>query len=202
MNKTFQTLAWVLFAAVVIGALIYGFSQNSNNQAEATVSQSEPQKVEILKYSDYQCPACKIYIPLQEQLKRDFGDNLTIEYRHFPLSGHQFAELAARSTEAARNQGHFKEMHDMIFEGQETWSQGNARSIFFEYAEEIGLDMDRFEEDIDSEEVRNIVQRQKAEGQRRMVNATPTFFINGQRLRQNPQSYEQFKSIVEMYMYR
>lgn len=195
-KKSVQIGIFVLFLAVAGAALFYGFSDNSqNNRAEA-------QTVHILKYSDYSCPACKAYIPTQNELKREFGDKVQIEYRYFPLSGFQFSRLAAHSVEAARKQGKFTEMHDMVFRYQEVWTGGNAQSHFMDFAKEIGLDMEQFEADVQSEEVRNTVEQQREEGLRRQVNATPTFFINGQRLRQNPQSYEQMKSIVELYMYR
>lgn len=200
-NKKLQIALLVLFIVVAGGLLYYGIAGNTggNSGPEQTV---EAQTVQILKYSDYQCPACKVYIPLQEELKREFGDKVQIEYRHFPLSGHRFADLAARSTEAARKQGKFTEMHDLIFQYQEVWSRGDAHDHFMDFAREIGLDIDQFEADLESDEVRQRVDSQRQEGVRRQVNATPTFFINGQRLRQNPQSYEQFKSIVELYMYR
>lgn len=203
MNKTVQTGAWVAFIVVVIGVLFYAFKSDEPATPDAssqTASLENAQPVEILKYSDYQCPACKVYIPLENELKREFGDLVTIEYRHFPLGGHQFAELAARSVEAATEQGEREAMHDRIFEEQETWSAGNAGELFRQYAEEIGLDMDQFEEDLNSDEIRERVELQRAEGERRQVRATPTYFLNGRRLQQNPQSYEQFRAIVEMVM--
>lgn len=197
-KKTIQIIAFVAFIAIAGGALYYGLSDNSSNSSNT----AEAQTVHILKYSDYQCPACKAYIPVQEELKREFGDKIEIEYRHFPLSGHRYAALAAYAAEAARNQGKYKEMHDQIFRYQEVWSRGEARSHFMDFANEIGLDTEQFAADLESEEIHQKVALQREEGVRRQVNATPTFFINGQRLRQNPQSYEQMKSIVELYMYR
>lgn len=201
-NKSVQIIAFVAFVVVAIAALYYGMNDNEANVNTTAERQGEPQTVHILKYSDYQCPACKMYIPAQEQLEEEFGDLVEIEYRHFPLSGHQFAELAARSAEAARNQGKFEEMHDLIFENQEEWSRGGAGEHFGSYAEELGLDMEQFEEDLQSDEITRKIESQKAEGERRTVRSTPTFFVNGQKLQQNPQNYEQFKSIVELFMYR
>lgn len=200
-KKTLQIAAFAVFIAVAGIALYFGLS-NESGAANSQAQSGEPQEVFILKYSDYQCPACKAYVGAQEELKREFGDLIEIEYRHFPLSGHQFADLAARSVEAAREQDSYREMHDLIFEYQEVWSRGGAEEHFNDFAEQIGLDMDQFLADRDSESIRNRVNSQREEGVRRQVNATPTFFINGQRLRQNPQSYEQFRSIVELYMYR
>lgn len=201
-KKIIQTVAFIAFIGVAITALYYGgVFGNSNSQSEDN-SQRVAQEVHILKYSDYQCPACKAYIPIENQLKAEYGDMIEFEYRHFPLRGHQFSDLAARSAEAARQQGKFEEMHDLIFQYQEQWSQGDAREYFFDFAEQIGLDMEQFENDLQSEEVQQKVESQLQEGIRRTVNSTPTYFLNGQKLRQNPRSYEQFKAIVELYMYR
>lgn len=206
MRKYIQLSSWIVFIALSAGVLFYACSGSEEGQsassASASTEQQQPQQVEILKYSDYSCPACKLYIPLEEQLKQDFGDNISITYRHFPLSGFQHSELAARAVEAAGEQGMKKEMHDKVFDGQEVWSNGNAESIFMTYAEELGLNMEQFESDLNSERIREAVESQRAEGQRRMVQSTPTYFINGQRIRQNPQNYQQFHSIVEMYMYQ
>lgn len=202
-KKSIQIALFVVFLIVAGGALYMGLSGDSDTNANsAENSEATASKVEILKYSDFQCPACRTYVPIEEQLKNEFGDMVEINYRHFPLSGFQYSRLAAHAAEAAREQGEFHAMHDLIFEHQQEWSQGNARQHFEDYAEEIGLDMDQFQEDLESEEIANRVQSQREEGVRRMVNSTPTFFVNGRKLQQNPQNYEQFKSIVELYMYR
>ena len=201
-KKNLQIFAFVAFIVIAGGALFYGLSDSSSSSTEVTSENREAQKVHILKYSDYQCPACKSYVPAQKELEREFGDNIEIEDRHFPLSGHQFEALAAYSAEAARNQDKYEEMHDMIFEYQEVWSAGDARNHFIDFATELGLDIEQFETDLESEEIHQLVESQRQEGLRRQVNATPTFFINGQKLQQNPQSYDQMKSIVELYMYR
>lgn len=201
-KKVIQIVAFIAFIGVAVTALYYGGVFGNSSSETQNTGPREAQEVQILKYSDYQCPACKAYIPLEEQLKAEFGDLIEIEYRYFPLSGHQYADLAARSAEAAAQQGKFEEMHDLIFEYQEQWSRGGANEYFFDFAEQIGLDMQQFESDLESEEVQQTVDSQRQEGLRRTVNSTPTYFLNGQKLRQNPQSYEQFKAIVELYMYR
>ncbi len=203
-SKTGQIALFVAFLLIAGAALYYGLSGNSdsNSTSATNVNDRTAQQVEILKYSDYQCPACRDYVPLVKQLKEDYGDMVEINYRHFPLSGFQFSRLASHSVEAAREQGHFQEMHDLIFENQAEWSRGNAQSIFDGYAEQIGLDMEQFRQDRESDSVAERVEQQRQEGLRRTVNSTPTFFVNGRKLQQNPQSYEQLKSIVELQMYR
>lgn len=187
----------LLIAALVVtagAALYFGLSGNS--------APAEPQKVVLIKYSDYQCPACKFYHDINEQLKGEFGDMVEFQYRYFPLDGFEFSRDAAYSVEAAKRQGKFQEMHNRIFDTQEQWSKGDAMTYFRSFAEEFGLDMEQFEADIVNPEVMEEVARQRTEGRRRLVNATPTYFINGQKLQQLPQGLEQFRSIVELYMYR
>lgn len=207
MNKlNTQIIAFVAFIGIAAGALYLGgvFGNSDSESSSATATNQEPKEVHILKYSDYSCPACKVFIPAQEQLKQDYGDLVNIEYRYFPLEGFPHSRLAAHSVEAARKQGKFKEMHDLVFEHQSEWSpaQANALDFFTRFAEEIGLDTGQFLEDIESDEVRSVVENQRQEGIRRSVNSTPSFFVDGHRIRQLPQNYDQFKSIVELYMYR
>ncbi len=197
MKKYFNVVAGALLLLASATACGGGKSETAARQGNQGA-----RPVEILKYSDYSCPYCKTTISMDDQLKSEFGELVTIEYRYFPLDGFQFSDLAARSVESAARQGKKWEMHDKIFEGQEIWTRGNADEIFRGYAEEIGLDLEQFESDLNSEEVRQEVQRQKNEGIRRMVRATPTYFLNGQRLQQLPQTYGQFRSLVEMYMYQ
>jgi len=199
-NKKTQIALFVAFLLIAGGALYYGL--NSGNESDAVSQERTAQKVEILKYSDYQCPACRVYHGANQQLKEEYGDMIEITYRHFPLDGFQYSRLAAHSVEAARNQGKYNEMHELIFDYQDTWSSGGAREHFIDFAEQLDLDMEQFEADLESEEIHRLVESQKQEGVRRTVRSTPTYFINGQKLQQNPQNIEQFKSIVELYMYR
>lgn len=153
--------------------------------------------VKIVKYSDYQCPACKYFVSIEEQLEEEFGDDISIVTKHFPLNMHEYAQVAARAVEAAREQGKYQEMHDMIFEEQEQWARGNAEAMFIGYAKSLDLDVEKFQEDMNSADMQRIVMADKREGLNLGVNSTPTYFINGTKLEQNPRTYEAFKSIVE-----
>jgi len=197
-SKTVQIALFVIFIVVAGGGLYFGLSGSSSETNEERTAQT----VHILKYSDYQCPACRDGYELIKPLKEEFGDMVDVEYRHFPLSGFQYSRGAAHAAEAAREQGMFDEMTALIFDNQAEWSRGGAEEMFDQFAEEIGLDMDQYYEDKESEEIHARVESQREEGIRRTVNATPTYFMNGQKLQQNPRTYEQMKSIVELYMYR
>jgi protein-disulfide isomerase len=204
MNCKSSQIGPILFFLVIAGSVfLSGCSGDGDNEAASSDSSNQTaQTVEILKYSDFSCPACQSYVPMEEQLKSEYGDMVTITYKHFPLNGFQFSRLAAHSAEAAREQGKFQEMHDLIFANQAEWSRGNARELFESYAVQLELDMEQFREDVESDKIATRVESDREEGIRRTVTSTPTFFVNGRKLQQNPQGYDQMKSIVELYMYR
>ncbi|MFP8489807.1 DsbA family protein [Gracilimonas sp. Q87] len=177
-----------IFALMFSGSLMAQSSEGSNA------------KVEIVKYSDYQCPACKYYVPIEEQLKAEYGDDISMTTKHFPLNMHEYAQLASRAAEAARVQGKYQEMHDMIFAGQEQWSRGNAESMFIGYANSLDLDIEKFRADLNSADMQRIVMADKRQGMRLNVNSTPTFYINGVKVEQNPRTFEEFKALVESHM--
>ncbi len=153
--------------------------------------------VNLVEYSDFQCPACKIREPLVEKLLQEFGNHIQFVYRHMPLSFHANSNLAAQATEAAGLQGKFWEMHDIIFENQEDWSV-LSNSDFIEtvstYAEEIGLDVAQFNSDLESSEVEDAVDDDKEGALEAGVNATPTFFLNGSKI--NPKTYEDYRELI------
>jgi len=154
--------------------------------------------VELVEYSDLQCPACGVYYPVVKQLLDEFGDDMKFTYRHFPLrSIHSNAEGAALATEAAGLQGKFWEMHDILFERQVEWSGKRGDDIFTPYAEEIGIDTLKFESDMSfNEDIKNQVESDYQGGLALNVNSTPSFFLNGVKM-QNPRSYEEFRSVIQ-----
>lgn len=192
--KKFKQLILASVAAIVIG--VGGISATAQ-------AQSDNGTVTVTEYSDYQCPACAYFHPIVEGLKDQFGDQIKVKLRHFPLDNHQFAALAARAAEAADNQGKFDEMHNLIFENQDRWSNtSDPTSIFVNYARDIGLDIEQFREDLNDAETQQIVMEQKEEGVDHGVNATPTFFIEGEKLEDLPRTYEEFEQVIQEYINR
>lgn len=181
------------FLLFAVFALIFSV----NALAQQTEGDAESAKINIVKYSDYQCPACKYFVSIEEQLKEEYGDDLSIVVKHFPLNMHEYAQLASRAVEAARAQGKYQEMHDMMFAGQEQWARGNAEAMFIGYARELDLDVEQFRADMNSAKMQRIVMADKREGLNRNVNSTPTFYINGMKLEQNPRTYGAFKAIID-----
>lgn len=180
-----------IFLTLLLALATIGFTQAQNTTKAP---------LKITKFSDYQCPACKYYGQILDKAKVEFGDRIEVTYKNYPLRMHQYAELAARAAEAAKAQGKFIEMHEMLFTGQEQWSRGKAEAIFIGYAKELDLDMDQFKADLNSARMNRIVLADKREGSALGVNSTPTFFINGEKVERLPGDYVGFKMLLESKM--
>jgi len=154
-------------------------------------------KVVIIEYSDFQCPACRSYYPITKQLMAEFGDQIAFVYRHFPLTSiHMNSEFAARAAEAAGKQGKFWEMHDLLFEKQDEWSKTtNVEPIFENYATLLGISIEQFKTDWKSKEVKDFVKAQRAHALKSGLQGTPTFFVNGEKIK-NPTSIDAFRFII------
>ncbi len=150
----------------------------------------------LIEYSDFQCPACAAYEPLVRQLMKDFDNQILLIYRHFPLSQHVHAELAAQASEAAGKQGKFWDMHDLLFDRQGSWENtGDAEATFKGYAKELGLDEARFAADLNSDEIKKLVAEDADGGLHAGINSTPSFYLNGKKI-DNPKTYEEFKKLL------
>jgi len=207
MHKIF---IWTL-VVLGVGGIIWGLVMFASNSASDktilpvnAISESDwvkgakTQKIVLIEYSDFQCPACGAYYPVIKQVVEEFGENIAFVYRHFPLRQiHKNAELAAQAAEAAGKQNKFWEMHDMIFENQKEWSnERNAKEFFVRYASALDLNKEQFAADFGSKEIKNKINADYQSGLRFNVNATPTFFLNGEKL-QSPRNYEDFKSLIQ-----
>ena len=135
--------------------------------------------VTIEMYGDFQCPPCALASTLIVDLEKQYGEQLRVIFHEFPLEMHKYAMTAAMAAEAAGLQGHFWEMHDMLYKYQSVWSEATVASRFFTaYAESLGLDVGQFEMDANSPEVRARVISEGDAGVARGVKNTPTIFIN------------------------
>lgn len=153
--------------------------------------------VTIIEYSDFQCPACASYAPVLRSLSQEYPDDLRIVYRHFPLvTVHANAIAAARAAEAAGKQGRFWEMHDMLFSNQDQWSSdGSPKDKFTAYAKDIGLDEEKFLEDLKAKDVEDAVDHDLAAANQLRLNSTPSFFLNGEKVA--PAGFEAFKGLID-----
>jgi protein-disulfide isomerase len=131
----------------------------------------------LIEYGDFECPYCGNAFPDVREVRRRLGDRLRFEFRHFPIEEkHPHAPQAAEAAEAARAQGRFEEMHDLLFENQKALE----RDDLVGYARQLGLDVDRFERELDGHVHLDRIRADQREGFERGVAATPTFFVNGE----------------------
>ncbi|WP_332847813.1 DsbA family protein [Massilia sp. S19_KUP03_FR1] len=132
--------------------------------------------ITLIEYGDFECPFCARAHEALTSLLPQYGDDVRLVYRHMPLDGmHPDATPAAEAAEAAGAQGKFWEMHDALFAGQDDLSD----QAFQAMAQDIGLDGDRFEDDLQSGKYAQIVASDAAEARHCGVRGTPTFYING-----------------------
>ena len=134
--------------------------------------------LELVEYGDYQCPHCGYAYPIIKNIQHSLGADLKFVFRNFPLAEvHPDAFNAAVAAEAAELQHKFWNMHDIIFENQQAL---DIESIFL-YAKRIGLDLERFKNDIQKDTLIAKVEQDFESGVRSGVNGTPSFFINGKK---------------------
>lgn len=197
-----KILLWTIILVGFLGILFVLLNIFNKQPASAPVSQNvkgeATASATLVEYSDFQCPACAVYYPVIKQINKDFKGKIRFVYRYFPLrTTHKNAEISSIAAEAAGRQNKFWEMHDLLFENQNEWSNlADPREKFTEYAKFIGLDMDKFQNDLNSKEIKNRVEADYQNGLSLGVNATPTFFLNDQKIA-NPRTYEEFRIKIE-----
>lgn len=190
-NKKFLTTILIVAAiiAVAVGLIKWG-SQIENKPKggdELVLSGSHRTgpsgtAVTIVEFGDLQCPACRAAEPIIKQLLLDHPNDVSLVFRHFPLPSHQNTIAASLAAEAAAEQGKFWEMKDRLYTEQPTWEMAaNPADIFAGYARDLGLDTARFDAAVKNDELLEKIMQDKNDALKLGVNATPTFFINGQR---------------------
>lgn len=194
---------WIIFI-VICGALLGGLiwmsqgeqakvddvdtsaiqpaSEQNGNLADRTLGNVEA-KVRIIEYADFQCPGCSDASPVLKQLVTKYKDEVVLVFRHFPLSTiHPNARAASAAAEAAGLQGKFWEMHDRLFANQNDWASlsGSTRTeMFTNYAVSLGLDREKFLQDLESDSISRKINYDLALGKKDGVTGTPAIFVNG-----------------------
>jgi protein-disulfide isomerase len=210
-GKTARALLWSFIIFFVAGIIVLVIALATKNQTAqfiggGTVKAADDNdwikgaplkdaKITLIEYSDFQCPACGAYYPMVKKLGQEFK-NISIIYRHFPLSQHANAKPAAQAAEAAGRQGKFWEMHNMLFDNQTAWSgSASAEEIFTGYAQTLELDINKFKANFNSTETKTKIETDYQSGAN-AIDGTPTFFLNDKKI-QNPQNYDDFRSIIQ-----
>lgn len=209
LKSRIKTISWTLVVVAIVGGLILlavstsnKKETNSKNPLEVStddyVKGAENGSVTLIEYLDFECEICGMYFPLIKQLQGDFPNDLKIVRRYYPLPGHRNGLQSALAVEAAARQGKYEEMHDLLFSEQKTWGEKKIvdPTMFEQYAKQLGLDMEKFKQDVGSQSVRDRVQRDIQTGTKLGNTGTPTFYLNGRKI-QNPKTYEDFKTLIQ-----
>lgn len=162
------------------------FRVSFNNEGAPTLGPMNA-PVTLVEFSDFECPFCKGFAPTIHRLQKEFGDQLRIVYRQFPLTNiHPNAFKAAEASLCAHEQAKFWEMHDLNFEEQDRMTVRDLKNR----ANRIGLDQDKFNECLEAGRYVEQVQEDMREGTRVGVNGTPALFVNGVPLEGGALPYE------------
>lgn len=142
----------------------------------------------FVEFLDFECEACGALYPTIEDLRETYGDRVAFVVRYMPL--HVSSVNAAKAAEAAAAQGKFEEMYDLLFQRQKEWGHQDdpEEQRFFDYADELGLDMERFRKDYDDPATLARIEQSQADGEALGVSGTPTMFMDGEMLQ--PESLE------------
>lgn len=193
MDKRFLA---ILAAIIIIFGGIFALTRNSGNNSGASSNNAQPTNhiegqgstgVKLVEYGDYECPVCAEYYQPVKQAVAQLSSQIYFQFRNLPLTSlHPNAFAAARAAEAASLQDKFWQMHDQLYQNQDPsgrsgWvSSSNPLSYFTTFAQQIGLNLDKFKTDYGSSQVNDAINADvaafKKTGQQE---ATPTFFLDG-----------------------
>jgi protein-disulfide isomerase len=132
-------------------------------------------RITLVEFSDFECPYCSVAVKQVDILMAAYPKDIKLIYKQFPLSMHPHAQFAAEASLAAREQGKFWEMYEVLFKNFQHLSRENVML----WAKQIGLDVDKFKADLDSRKFKTVVDKDLADGEAAGVYGTPAFYING-----------------------
>jgi protein-disulfide isomerase len=157
--------------------------------------------ITLVEFGDYQCPTCGHYYPIVEEVLHRFPTQVRFEFHHFPLvNAHHNALAAATAAEAAGEQNHFWEMHDMLYKHQDDWSNSaDPEDIFAGYATQIGIDVNKFRQDMQSPAVGHRITDDVVRALDAKVPGTPTFLINGKMIT-TPKTVDDFAQVIQQQL--
>ena len=156
-------------------------------------------KVTIVEFSDFQCPYCaRAHKTLSEQVLKEYGDQVLVVYKNFPLGFHKWAEPAAIAGECAgeQDQDNFWVLYDYYFNNQQQLNEGNIKEKSLEALAETKIDKDKWNDCYDNKKTADLVRADMEEGKSVGVTGTPAFIING-RFLSGAQPFPKFKAVID-----
>lgn len=208
--RPFLIIALVLLVAAAGTALLLRSNQRVDSSRDANIESPDKAKknssadtvVTLEEFGDYQCPPCGQLHPTLKKLKQEYGANLNFIFRNLPLTKiHQNALAAAQAAEAARIQNRFWEMHDLLYENQSLWKDDiNPRSIFIQFAKDLGLNTWEFTRDLDGKQIQMRIEADADAAAKQGIDGTPTILINGRQLRAEMTTPEGVRKGIEVML--
>jgi protein-disulfide isomerase len=197
MSKQFWAIVIVIIA--VLGGIFFFTGQKNSTTSNAGVPSHHVEglgkdNVHLVEYGDFECPYCGEYAPTITQVQSAYNTQMTFQFINFPLvSIHQNAFAGARAAEAAALQNKYWPMHDLLYQENQvyydsnetasTWvSASDPESFFDQYAKQLGLNVNTFESDYASTAVNNTINADMALGNKKGIDATPTFYLDGKQV--------------------
>lgn len=171
-------------------------------KAEGYLLGDSAARVQVLEFADFECPACGQFATVTEpDVRKRLVQTGTISFRFldFPLAQHRNSWSASMAAACANEQGKFWEMHDAIFESQDRWNgvaTNRPKPVLQRLATSIGLDVNKWESCFDSQKYGPNITANLKEGERRLVQSTPTFVI-GSKMIPGALNYDAFKAYVD-----
>jgi protein-disulfide isomerase len=210
-TKIIAGIGLITILLVIGGAILFGNTAGTQKASEKiTVDQqklliahasevkgAKDAKVTIVEFSDFQCPACGTLNPIVEKIRTDYKDTVRFVFRHYPLPMHKNSKIAAYAAEAAGEQGKFFEMVNELFSNQKEWSESTEPLTYFgKYAQKLHLNEEQFKQDVTSKKYEKKIQQDITDGDKLGIEATPTFFINNEKIT-GGLPYEEFKKRID-----
>ena len=149
-------------------------------------------RITVIEFVDYECPHCKHAQALMRQVVEEYPKDIKMYFKHFPLSSHANARLAAEGAVAAHKQGKFWPFNEKVWANSENLTP----AVLEKAAKEVGLDVARWRADIESDAVKGQVQADKSEGNDLGILATPSIYINGRKY-EDPLEIASFKDWID-----
>lgn len=194
---------WIIFASLcvtILGGMIFVAQKDKTDVSSVDVSKLQPateqngniadhvqgnadSKVVLIEYGDFQCPGCASAAPVIKGLVEKYKDNIAFVFRNYPLyQMHPNAFSSSSAAEAAGLQGKYWEMYDKLYENQSSWVSlsGTVRTDYYlSLASQLGLDIETFKADLESEAIKQKIDFDSALGKKVEIAGTPSYFMNG-----------------------
>lgn len=212
---------WIFFAVIVValfGLLIFRsqkdkvsldgvdpfqIQQASSDNGEIADHVLNPNKnsLTLIEYGDFQCPGCQSMYPTVSEVTEKYASSVQYVFRSYPLSYHKNAKASSAAAESAGLQDRYWDMFDLIYTTPSEWEDAGPTErtdVFLRYAKQLGIDVDKFKADMDSERVKKKISFDTSLARKSNVEATPTFFLDGKKLdTANLRTVDDFSKIID-----